>query len=58
MEDNVAFLESSWPLGAVTSQALRSFTLQGQIPVTEPGGQRQRWGPDAFMPEEEDYCST
>lgn len=27
------------PLGAVTSQALHSFTLQGQIPVTEPGRQ-------------------
>lgn len=29
------------PLGAVTSQALHSFILQGQIPVTEPGRQRR-----------------
>lgn len=47
---------AAWPLGAVTSQALHTFTLQGQIPVTEPGGQRQTWAPDTLLPEEGNYC--
>lgn len=28
------------PLSSVTSRALHSFILQGQIPVTDPGGQK------------------
>lgn len=44
-EDVMVFGREVWPLGPVTSQALHSFTLQGQIPVTEPGGQRQRPAP-------------
>ena len=35
-------LEHGWPPGAVTSQALHTFTLQGQIPVTEPGDRDTR----------------
>lgn len=41
LEGEGAFGWAVCPLGAVTSQALHSFILQGQIPVTEPGRQRQ-----------------
>lgn len=41
LEGKRAFGWAVCPLGAVTSQALHSFILQGQIPVTEPGRQRQ-----------------
>lgn len=40
-EGERAFGWAVCPLGAVTSQALHSFILQGQIPVTEPGRQRR-----------------
>lgn len=43
--DHICLWRAAWPLGAVTSQALHTFTLQGQIPVTEPGGQKPTWTP-------------
>lgn len=41
-DSNESFWRGLWPLGSVTSQTLHSFILQGQIPVTEPGGQKRQ----------------